>query len=220
MEFCTNCGKELKGEIFCTECGAKNKSIDNQPIAELRSNAKTKDGRRTFNIRKLIIIPVLLVAVFAIYFVFSSGQTCDDVASAVVDAEFGCTSRKVVAKYADVLPKKYFDYIVEEGKDWLWDDAEGWIDYQYEENYSDNADKYIRKFGEDYKYSYRIMDEVEYDDEALADYADECEKYDIVPKAAKDVTIKVRVTGNDTGNDYSIEVTMIKIGSSWYLLDI
>lgn len=220
MEFCTNCGNELKGEKFCTKCGAKNENVVNQPIAEFSNIGSTKGNKRSFNIKNLIIIPVLLVIAIAIYFVFGSGRTCEDVASAVVDAEFGCTSREVVAKYADVLPENYFNYIVDEGKDWLWDDADGWIDFQYEENYSDNIDEYISKFGEDYKYSFKIVNEVDYDDEELADYADDCEDYDIVPDAAKDVTIKVRVTGNDTGNDYSIEVTMIKIGRSWYLLDI
>lgn len=220
MEYCTNCGSELKGEKFCTNCGAKNECAVNQPISEVDNIGRIKENKGSFNIKKLIIIPVLVVAAFAIYFIFGSGQTCEDVASAVVDAEFGCTSRDVVAKYAKVLPENYFNYIVEEGKDWIWDDADGWIDYQYEENYSDNIDKYISKFGEDYKYSFKIVNEIEYDEEELSNYADECEEYDIVPKAAKDVTIKVRVTGNDTGNDYSIEVTMIKVGNSWYLLDI
>lgn len=220
MGYCTNCGNELHGEKFCTKCGAKNENLTVQPITETGVGNKRQMRKRGINMKMAIIIPVLLVTATAIYFFFGSGRTCEDVASALVDVEFGCTSRDVVAKYADVLPENYFKYIVDEGKDWIWDDAEGWIDYQYEENYSDNADKYIGRFGEDYKYSFRIIDEIEYDDDELADYADDCKDYDIVPKAAKDVTIKVRVTGNGTGNDYSMEVTMIKLGRSWYLLDI
>lgn len=211
MEFCTNCGNELNGAKFCTKCGTEN-TITAEPLI--------KGNKKKHSIKKFVFIPIVIIIAVIVYFIINSGRTCDEVASAVVNAEFACTSRDVVEKYADVLPESYFNYIVDEGKDWLWDDADGWIDYQYEENYSDNADKYISKFGEDYKYSYRIVNEVEYDKDALADYADECKEYDIVPKAAKDVTIKVRVTGNDTGNDYSIEVTMIKIGNSWYLLDI
>lgn len=213
MEFCMKCGNELNGERFCTKCGAENRDMVNSTVSQ---NSKKHD----FKLKKFIFIPIIVMVAIVVYFVFNSGRTCDDVASAVVNAEFGCTSREVVAKYADVLPEQYFNYIVDEGKDWLWNDKEGWIDYQYEENYSDNSDKYISRFGENYKYSYKIVDEVEYDKEALADYSDDCKEYNIVPKAAKDVTIEVRVTGNDTGNDYSLEVTMIKIGNSWYLLDI
>lgn len=107
---------------------------------------------------------------------------------------------------------KIFYYIVEKGKDWILGDADDWIDYQYEEIYSDNVKKYRNKFGDDYKYSFKIIGEFEYDDEKLESYSDECSHYDITPNAAKYVTIKVRV--------YTIDVAMIKIGTYWYLLDI
>lgn len=219
MGYCNNCGNQVGDEKFCTKCGTSTDTSNSnyQPASavqnEFSSNKKKSKG-------KLLIIPVVLILGIIIFFISNIGRSCDDVASAIVDAEFGCISRDVVKRYADVLPEKYFDYIVEEGKDWIWDDADGWIDYQYEENYSDNVEKYRSKFGDDYKYSYKIIDEVEFDDEKLESYAKECSQYDITPKAAKDVTIKVRVTGNDTGSDYTIDVTMIKIGTSWYLLDI
>lgn len=217
--FCSNCGAEIGDEQYCINCGASTNNMNvSYKTTKTFTNNKTVSGK--LSKKFLLIIPIALILVCAIILISNLGKSCEDVASAVVDVEFGCTSRKVVEKYADVLPKKYFDYIVEEGKDWLWDDADGWIDYQYEDNYSDNVDKYKSKFGDDYKYSFRITNEVEYDKEKLESYSEECKQYDITPKAAKDVTIKVRVTGNDTGSDYTIDVTMVKIGSSWYLLDI
>ncbi len=219
MGYCNNCGNQVGDEKFCTKCGASIdvSSSEHQPVSAVQNDfpSSKKNGKG-----KLLIIPLLLILGIVAFIVSNLGRSCDDVASAIVNAEFGCTSRDVVKKYADVLPENYFNYIVEEGKDWIWDDADGWIDYQYEENYSDNVEKYRSKFGDDYKYSYKIIDEVEFDDEELESYTKECSQYDITPKAAKDVTIKVRVTGNDTGSDYTIDITMIKIGASWYLLDI
>lgn len=219
MGFCNNCGNQVGDEKFCTKCGASidasNSDYQSASAVQNDFSSNKKKGKG-----KLLIIPVVLILGIIIFFISNIGRSCDDVASAIVDAEFGCTSRDVVKKYANILPENYFNYIVEEGKDWIWDDADGWIDYQYKENYSDNVEKYRSKFGDDYKYSYKIIDEVEFDDEKLESYTKECSQYDITPKVAKDVTIKVRVTGNDTGSDYTIDVTMIKIGASWYLLDI
>lgn len=221
MGYCTKCGNQVGDEKFCTKCGASIDASNSiyQPEAAVKNEfpANKKKGKG-----KLLIIPAILILILGItiFFVSNIGRSCNDVASAIVDAEFGCISRDVVKKYADVFPEKYFEYIVGEGKDWIWDDADGWIDYQYEENYSDNVEEYRNKFGDDYKYSFKIINEVEYDAEKLESYSDECSQYDITPDAAKDVTIKVRVTGNDTGSDYTIDVTMIKIGASWYLLDI
>ena len=58
MEYCTNCGSELKGEKFCTNCGAKNECAVNQPISEVDNIGKIKENKGSFNIKKLIIIPV------------------------------------------------------------------------------------------------------------------------------------------------------------------
>lgn len=212
--FCPNCGNEVAtNEQFCGKCGT---SCSRNEAKELMSKKSKKKFMilAVFVVVAIVLVGIIVGAIFA-----NNKRDIEDVAKAIVDAEFGCTSISVMEKYAEILPENYLDYLVEEGEGWLWDDKEEWIEVQFEEH-SDDTEEYQSQYGEDYEYSFKIAEEKEYDEDELDDYADECSEYDINPEAAKDITIKVRVTGNGDGMDYWLDVTMIQLDGSWYLLGI
>ncbi len=208
--FCKNCGTLInENEHFCGKCGQQ-----------------TSCGNKGFKVdKKVIAIALILIAAIVIGAIVvsfgknSNKRDIEDVAKAIVDAEFGCTDISVIEEYAEVLPENYLDYLVEEGEGWLWDDKEEWIEVQFDE-YSEDSEEYQDKYGDDYTYSFKITKEKDYNTDELLDYSEECSEFDIKPQAAKDVTIKVRVGGNGYGKDYRLEVTMIKLDGSWYLMKV
>lgn len=248
QKFCGNCGSRFEDNAkVCGFCGTPRADFSesmpvNQATNQPQSQSQTQNaelslraaqpvgtfqsaaGKLPFKLSKKIIVigaaalTVIIGIVIAIICACST-QSVDDVAKAVVDAEFGCTSVSVMKQYAKVLPDEYLDYLVEQGGGWLWDNEEEWIEYQYRE-YSEDTEDYMAQYGRGYRYDYRIIDEYKYESDEYYAYARNCIDYGFMPKEVRDVTIKVRATGGGYGNDYTITITVVKIGSSWYLMKL
>lgn len=210
-KYCGNCGAPHdENARVCGMCGT---AFDN--VIKVKNNKRINKKIILISAAAIIVVIGVVVGIICA----CNKQSVDDVAKAIVDAEFGCTSIKVIKNYAEVLPDEYLDYLIEEGEGWLWDNKKEWIEYQFEEYADDTAD-YYSKYGPNYKYTYRIIDEYKYDEAELFNYSRQYAQYGIIPKEIRDVTIKVRLMGGGNGNEYTLTVTMIKLGSSWYAMDI
>ena len=122
------------------------------------------------------------------------------------------------SKIKSMLPKEVIEYLDDEADMDLGDLAEN-----LEDNQKDMVDMMEEEFGDDVKFSYKIEEADKMDKDDLADLKDSLkERYDIPKKdvkAAYEVEIEVTIKGDDDKDTDDGELTVVKIGSKWYLLD-
>lgn len=78
----------------------------------------------------------------------------------------------------------------------------------------DSLDSYL---GEGWEVSYEILDDVNVNGDDLEDIKDGYEDADIKVSAAKNVEIEVTVTAGETESSNTQDISLIKVGRSWYI---
>lgn len=201
--FCGKCGtKNEDNAEFCRNCGAK---LKNSTITTM----STQDDKN----RKVGMIAVAIAAVAIIIlgiFLFG-GRSYKSTVKKFVDAQFDGNAEVIF----DLLPKKIIDYALEqEGYDS--DDLDELIADANEElqEQMDSLDSYL---GEGWEVSYEILDDVNVNGDDLEDIKDGYEDADIKVSAAKNVEIEVTVTAGETESSNTQDISLIKVGRSWYI---
>ncbi len=206
--FCGKCGAQNSDNAeFCTNCGAKlRKSI---PTKTSAVSVSTQDDKN----RKVGIIAVAVAVVFVIIlaFVIFGGRSYKTTIDKFMEAEFDADAKAIF----DLMPEKMLDYAMEQdGYDS--DDLEDLIDEVNEElqDQMDSLDSYL---GEGWTSSYEITDEEDIKGDDLDDIKEAYEEADIKISAAKDVEVEITVTSDETESSNSLNISLIKVGRSWYL---
>lgn len=204
--FCGKCGAQnLDEAAFCSECGAP---LNVTPSAENDAGSVLTKQPANKNYTKIGIVAVaagVLVLILLIMGIFG-GRGYKSTVNKFVDSTFSADGKKMVS----LVPKKVVKYVCEESDmtkkefiEELTDGLEDSLDY-IKQSTNANPKKYTKK----------IIDTENISGSSLKDiketYKDE---FDIKVKAAKKVTVKVTIGGSSDSND----ITVIKIGRSWYI---
>lgn len=201
--FCGKCGtKNEDNAEFCRNCGSKlkNSTTITMPIQDDKN-------------RKVGMIAVAVAAVLIILlgiFLFG-GRSYKSTIKKFVDAQFDGNAEALF----DLMPEKMIDYAMEQDGydsdelDDLIDDANETLQEQI-----DSLDSYL---GEGWKVSYEILDDEDIKSDDLDDIKEEYEDADIKVSAAKKVELEVTVTSGETESSNSLDVSLIKVGRSWYV---
>ncbi len=206
--FCRKCGAEIPdGSVFCDKCGERTVIIENGQNTEAPYMPNGVSDKRNR------IIGILAVGVAAVVVIA--------VASAVVFG--GRSSREVV--------KDFFEAVYEDA------DADDFMElFPRQVTYSmfsaygginnDMAEYYIESelddmrggLRGDQRVRYDIVQNDRYDKDELERLQNELQgEYGIKPSDARDITVSYNV-GYD-GQSSAIELQLIKLGRSWYLID-
>lgn len=206
--FCRKCGAEIPdGSVFCDKCGERTVIIENGQNTEAPYMTNGVSDKRNR------IIGILAVGVAAVVVIA--------VASAVVFG--GRSSREVV--------KDFFEAVYEDA------DADDFMElFPRQVTYSmfsaygginnDMAEYYIESelddmrggLRGDQRVRYDIVQNDRYDKDELERLQNELQgEYGIKPSDARDITVSYNV-GYD-GQSSAIELQLIKLGRSWYLID-
>lgn len=201
--FCGKCGtKNEDNAEFCRNCGSKLKNSTTITIP-------TQDDKN----RKIGMIAVAVAAVVIIIlgiFLFG-GRSYKSTVKKFVNAQFDGNAEAIF----DLLPKKMLDYALEQDGydsndlDKLIDDANEELQEQI-----DSLDSYL---GEGWKVSYEILDDENVKGDDLEDIKDGYEDADLKVSAAKNVELEVTVTAGDTESSNTQDISLIKVGRSWYI---
>lgn len=206
--FCRKCGAEIPdGSVFCDKCGEMTVIIENgqNTEASYRPNGVSDKRNRIIGILAVGVAAVVVIAV----------------ASAVVFG--GRSSREVV--------KDFFEAVYEDA------DADDFMElFPRQVTYSmfsaygginnDMAEYYIESelddmrggLRGDQRVRYDIVQNDRYDKDELERLQNELQgEYGIKPSDARDITVSYNV-GYD-GQSSAIELQLIKLGRSWYLID-
>lgn len=206
--FCGKCGTKNADNVeFCTNCGAKlNKSAVTKSTAVSVANQNDKN-------RKVGIIAVAVAAVIVVILgvLLLGGRSYKATIEKFVDAQFDANAEAIF----DLMPQKMIDYALEEdGYDP--DDLDYLID-ELNEELQDQLDSLDSYLGEGWKITYKILDDEDVKGADLDDIKNAYEDAGVKVSAAKSVEVELTVTSDETESSNSLDVSLIKVGRSWYL---
>lgn len=206
MKFCTNCGKPINGEKFCTKCGASVSSGSESPVYVNNAN---KPKKRVLG--KLIVVIVVIGIIVAAFFLLK-GRSYEALIKDYVDASIKGDAEKIIS----LMPDSFIDYIAEEeydgDKDDMISDLEGYL--------GDIVDK-IEDYDIDIsKISYEIVEVEDIEDDDVDDLEDEYRRAKLDIKEGKRLEVELKIPVNGKEQTDSIYLDVVKIGRSWYIIDM
>ena len=207
--FCGKCGTKNADNVeFCTNCGAKlnNKSTVTKSATVSVANQNDKN-------RKVGIIAVAVAAVIVVILgvLLLGGRSYKATIEKFVDAQFDANAEAII----DLMPQKMMEYALEqEGYDP--DDFNYLID-ELNEELQDQLDSLDSYLGEGWKITYKILDDEDVKGADLDNIKNAYEDAGVKVSAAKSVEVELTVTSDETESSNSLDVSLIKVGRSWYL---
>ncbi len=212
--YCGKCGAQQADDAaFCSECGAKlqttSQSANPVPEADVNTAAPMPVQQKQKNrIIGIAAVAVLVIVVIVLGVLIFGGRSYKSAVKQFMKGTFEGDAKAIMK----VLPKDYLNVMMEEeGYD---SKKEAQEDLQKQ---LDRTIKLLNQQFDDWKYSYEITETEDYSKKDLKDLNEDLEEYGIQAKAAKDVTVDVTLKSKDGKETNDQEVTVIKIGGSWYL---
>lgn len=206
--FCGKCGvKNADDATFCTGCGAKLNGA--KPVVSGTSiSVNPSDKNRKVGI---IAVAVAAVVVVALIIGLFGGRGYKATVEKFVDAQFDADAEAIF----ELIPEKMIEYALEE-EGYDEDELDEFIEEGNEE-LQDQLDYIERYLGEDWTVSYEILTVEDVTGDDLDDLKEDYEDMDIKVSAAKTVEIELTIKAGDTETGNSLDVSVIKVGRSWYL---
>lgn len=206
--FCGKCGvKNADDATFCTGCGAKLNGGQTSPKATTVV-ASSNDKNRKVGI---IAVAVIAIVVIGIIIALFGGRGYKATVEKFVNAQFDADAEAIF----ELIPEKMIDYALEE-EGYDDDELDEFIEEANEE-LQDQLDYIERYLGEDWDVTYTILSTEDLTGDDLDDLKDDYEDIDIKVSAAKTVEVELTVKAGETETSNSLDVSVIKIGRSWYL---
>ncbi len=210
--FCRKCGAELPdGSAFCDKCGESTVADESRSAEGEAAYASAGTGDKLSSRYRLIgmaAVGAAAVIVIAVVCAIAFG---------------GRSSREVVddfieAVYEDPDAEDFVELFPRQAARTLFG-VTGSLDYNISEYYIENIIDGMRGgLRGEQKVRYDIVKNEKYDRDELEKLRTELtDEYGIRPSAAREVTVSYTVrSANETG---SVELKLIKLGRSWYLID-
>lgn len=178
-----------------------------KPRPQRRHSAPKGRHRRNKKIGIISVAVIVLIAAFVLF----GGRSCKSTIKQYVNAQFDVDAAAIF----HLIPDDMIDYMLEDDG-YNRDDLSGLIDEANEE-IQDQIDSIERYLGEDWKFSYKIIDLESVKGDDLAGLKKDYKKIGINVSAAKTAEVDLTVKVGETESSNSMEIPLIKVGRSWYL---
>ena len=207
--FCRKCGaKNEDTAAFCTNCGAKlNQSAPTRTAAAAVSIPNDKNRK----IGMIAVAAAVVIVVILGVFLFG-GRSPKATIDQCIEATY---SADVEALLLDLVPEGVWEYAMEE-EGYDSDDLEAKIE-EAEDDLQDQLDSLDSYYGEDWEVSHAILYEGNIKGRDLEDIQEMYEDMDVKVSAAKEMEVEITVTSEETEVTQSVDISLIKVGRSWYL---
>ncbi len=207
MRFCNRCGNQLGGEKFCTKCGTR---VEVEVMQG--SFAATAAPRRKALFAAIGIAVVGAVVVIALCLFLFSGRsyekTVDSYIEALVDGD--------IDKWLSLWPDECIDYIVVTEYDGDRNAMINDLKKSYYESSSESDEFNVDLSDIDFEITYTE----DYTDDEIADFIGLLRKdgVNIEIEEAKYVYIDLKTNVDGEEETRPLNITVGKIGRSWYIL--
>ncbi len=209
--YCVKCGAQNSDDsTFCTSCGTPMNAAA-APEAPAVPGAAAPAAKPVNNNKLIGIITVAVAAVLVIILGIAifGGRSCKATIKTFVDASFEADAKDMLS----IIPGGMIDYALEQSGS---SKADFTADLEDSLSYSTDYIEYI--YGDDWKYSYKIISLDKVSSRELESIKADYEDYDVKVKAAKTAEIQIKLSGDDVSEETSSNViTLIKVGRSWYI---
>lgn len=219
---CNSCGAMVDdGVMFCTNCGnmVPDASAAEPVASEGAAPAKTNPVANILKNPKMLItaavavVAVVLVVVLVVS-LFGGGYKT---AINTYEAYLNGNSKKVEKMAPEAYWEYYEDILEDQDKDM--DDV---ID-SFEDSYKDRIDDYEDDYGDKVKISIKYLKKEALKDNKVNKIGKALdEKYDIDKnevKKAYTVKVEYKVKGKEDYDYSTMDLTVVKIGSKWYVIN-
>ena len=209
--YCVKCGAQNSDDsTFCTSCGAPMNAAA-APEAPAVPGAAAPAAKPVNNNKLIGIIAVAVAAVLVIILGIAifGGRSCKATIKTFVSASFEADAKDMLS----IIPGGMIDSALEQSGS---SKADFTADLEDSLSYSTDYIEYI--YGDDWKYSYKIISLDKVSSRELESIKADYEDYDVKVKAAKTAEIQIKLSGDDVSEETSSTViTLIKVGRSWYI---
>lgn len=218
--YCKKCGKYLSENAeFCSNCGFAVRKMKKEKFLNMNDEKHSKNKKIG-----MITVTVAVILFIGLGFALFGGRSYKKVVDVYVKSSLS-GSEKGIKKIINLFPKEYYramldSYEEEEGVR----DEEEMLE-ELAEVYNQLFEKYEELYGEEWKYSYEIVEEEEYTKKEIREYQESMEEeginFSAPVKQMKDIVVKIMITAQkgDTDIETEGEIKVIQIGNSWYLID-
>lgn len=162
--------------------------------------------------KKLIIPVVAIVAVLAIIIGLIAGLG-GGYKTALNNYMKILNGKATQGNIKNMYPKEYWEEMDEDPKDFY---------EEYKDSYEDMLEEMEEEYGKNVKFSYKITDKDKMDKDDLKDLASNLhDSWGVKKKSVKaayELELELIVKGREDKEEIETEVTVVKIGSKWYVL--
>lgn len=206
--FCTKCGmKNADDAMFCSGCGA---NLNGGQKVKKQNSGKATLENNNRKIGVILIVAVTVIAIIATSFTLC-GRGYEATIKKFVDAEFDADAETIIK----LIPKEMVKYALEEsGYD---ADERDELVKELKEELQDQLDYLNKYLGEDWKITYDILNVEDVTGSDLKTLKEGYKDYDIKVSEAKTVEVQITVKSDETESSNSLDISLIKVGRSWYL---
>lgn len=220
--FCGKCGTQNPDQAaFCKKCGTR-LNVQNKPATVTTAKTsvrgpvqpqrgrpapkrKRRQDKKVGMIAVAVVTVILLITAFALF----GGRSYKATIKQFVNAQFDVDAEKLVK----LIPDGVLDYTLEEEG---FDDLDEMID-ELNDNIQDQIDYIERYLGTDWSVSYEITSVEKMPSKDLEKLKKTYKKCDVKVSAAKTVELELTVKAGETENSSSMDISLIKVGNSWYI---
>lgn len=211
MKFCNQCGAELTDEvIFCYQCGAKADNAENIINTEYPQQSIYKEKRKNRLIP--VLAAILIIATVITGVICFSGRSKEKVVKDFVD---GITTGNV-KKVMSLMPDEMFDRIADEEFD---GDRDAML-RDGEESMNEML-KSLKDKGATLKdTTYEILSEKDMDDKMKGKVIKAYDGVyaDMTEGKILEVRINIPISGKKDGYPMDMDLYVVKLGRSWYMV--
>lgn len=206
--FCGKCGvKNADDAEFCTGCGEK---LNGGQGVKSTSSTVTTLNDKYRKVGMIAVAATIVVIVIAVAFLFG-GRSYKATVKKFINAQFEADAEAIFK----LIPEEMISYVLEE-EGYDDDELDELID-KGNEMIQDQLDYLERYLGEDWRASYEIMNVEDVTGGDLDDLKDHYKNVDVKVSAAKTIEVQLTVKAGETESSNTLDVSVIKVGRSWYL---
>ncbi len=218
--FCGKCGTQNQDNAaFCKECGAQLSQTKAPANANARIPLQVKPRPQRKHVapkgkyrqdKKMGIIAAAVIVLIAAIVLFG-GRSYKSTVNKYVKAQFNVDAAAIIR----LIPDDVIDYMLED-KGYDKDDLDGLIE-EANDSMQDDIDSIKRYFGENWKFSYKIINAEDIKGDNLKDLKKDYKRMGVNISAAKTAEVEYTVKFGELESSNSMKFSLIKVGRSWYL---
>ena len=212
--FCRKCGAELPDNAqVCANCGTSVSSVPETgiPNGSESISVKKKISNRTIGIAAVAAVIVVILAVLAV--IFFGGRSYRAVVNDFFDSVYEDTDTEELAElFPPAILRSEFVYYGDN------DEMYDMMDYYIKSELAT-----INVDDDRIRVKYDIVSNEKYDKDKLNELRDQLySQYGIKPSAARSIKANYTLTvkGSNSSQSDTVQLELVKIGRSWYLVGL